>query len=172
MFSEEKYFDTEKLVDEVLKTQPQFILSENFADVVAEKMSRKYAWKQYVVEFLIYFGAIVGLITVSVAIQFVWFGAQLNEWMQFAASNIFWISGILILMLFILFADKVLLRYFFTGRQKKSISLFFLIPKKNNVANLRLFTNFHLVAFIKRSEFNAINLRNVMHGFVFLNPMC
>lgn len=112
MFSEKKYFDTEKLVDEVLKTEPEFILSDNFADIVAEKMSQKFAWEQYFLEFLIYSGAIVGLAVVSVAIQFVFFGAQWQEWLQFLVSNISVVTGIVFLVVFVLFADRVLLRYF------------------------------------------------------------
>ena len=34
MYNEEKYFDTEKLLDEVLKTEPEFTLSDNFANII------------------------------------------------------------------------------------------------------------------------------------------
>lgn len=112
MYKEEKYFDTDKLIDEALKTEPQFNLSDNFADMLAEKMSRKFAWQQYFTEFFIYLAAIVGLVAVSVAIQFVWFGAQWQDWLQFIAQNIFLIAGVNLLLVFILFADRVLLRYF------------------------------------------------------------
>lgn len=112
MYKEKKYFDPDKLIDEALKTEPQFILSENFADMLAEKMSRKFAWQQYFAEFFIYLAAIVGLVAVSVGIQFVWFGAQWQEWLQFIARNISLIAGINFLLVFVLFTDKVLLRYF------------------------------------------------------------
>ncbi len=112
MYSKEKYLDPDKLLDEVLKTDPQIELSDKFADVLAEKMSRKFAWQQYFNEFLIYLTAILGFVAVSVAIQFVWFGAEWRQLLEFVAQNISLILGINILVVFILFADRVLLRYF------------------------------------------------------------
>ena len=112
MFSDEKYSDIDKLLDEALKSEPQFNLSDDFANVVAEKMSRKFAWEQYLMEFLIYFAAIVGLAVVPVAIQFIFFGAQWQDWLQFIVANISVVTGIAFLIVFILFADRVLLRYF------------------------------------------------------------
>jgi hypothetical protein len=112
MYNKGKYFDTDKLLDEVLKTEPQFELSDKFADVLAEKMSRKFAWQQYFSEFLIYLAAIFGFVAVSVAIQFVWFGAEWKQLVEFITQNISLVLVINILVVFILFADRVLLRYF------------------------------------------------------------
>lgn len=112
MFSEEKYTEIDNILDEALKAEPKFVLPDNFADVVAKRISRKFAWEQYFMEFLIYFVAIVGLVTVSIAIQFVFFGAQWQDWLQFLAANVFVITGIAFLSVFILFVDRVLLRYF------------------------------------------------------------
>ena len=112
MYSEEKNTDLDNILDEVLKAEPKFVLPDDFADTLVKKIERKFAWEQYLIEFLIYFGAIVGLIVVSGAIQFVFFGAQWQVWLQFIAGNIFILSGITLLLVFILFADRVLLRYF------------------------------------------------------------
>ena len=112
MYSEEKYFDTEKILDEVLKTEPNFKLSDNFADMVAEKMSRKFAWAQYIKEFLIYLVAITGLLAIPIAFQIVLFDANWQQWMQVVISNIPFLIAIVFLLVFILFADRVLLRYF------------------------------------------------------------
>jgi hypothetical protein len=120
MYSDDKYFDAEKVVDEALKTPLKIKLSERFADVLAEKMARKFALKQYLVEFLIYFGAIVGLVAVSVAIQFVLFGARWQDWMQFIGPNITLVLGIVFLSVFVLFADRVLLRYFLLKNRPES----------------------------------------------------
>lgn len=116
MYSNEKNIDTEKLLDEVLKTEPQFELSDKFADLLAEKMGRNFAWQQYLNEFLIYLAAIFGFIAVSVAIQFVWFGADSKQWLEFVVQNISLILGINILLVFVLFTDRVLLRYFMYRR--------------------------------------------------------
>ena len=112
MYNKEQNTDINKILDEALKTGPKFDLSDNFADLIAEKMSRKFAWRQYFSEFLIYFGAIVGLIFVTVGIQFLFFAAEWQVWTQFILNNIFIVGGIIFTLVFILFADKVLLRYF------------------------------------------------------------
>jgi hypothetical protein len=112
MYNDEKYFDTEKLLDEALKTEPQFELSANFADVLAEKIGQKFAWQQYFREFMIYVGAIVGLLAVPVAIQLVLFGESWHKWLGLVGDNISIVGGITFLVMFVLFADRVLLRYF------------------------------------------------------------
>ena len=112
MFNEEKYFDTEKLLDEALKTEPQFVLPDNFADKITKRLERKYAWQQYFREFLIYLGAIIGMLAVSVAIQVVFFDANWQKWIEMVVGNIWFAGGIMFLLMFVLFADRVLLRYF------------------------------------------------------------
>ena len=112
MYNDEKYFDTEKLVDEALKTEPEFMLSDNFANLLVEKIERKFAWQQYLREFLIYLGAIAALLAVPVAIQFIFFSPNWQEWIRMLVNNISLVGGILFLLVFILFADRVLLRYF------------------------------------------------------------
>jgi hypothetical protein len=105
--------DTETVLNEVLKSEPQYSLPEHFADMVATKVARKFAWESYFGEFLIYLGVIAGILLVSAIMAFIWFNADLKEWAQFFVSNISWVAGINILALFILFADRVLLRYLF-----------------------------------------------------------
>ena len=112
MLNEEKYFEVDELLDEALKTDPEFKLSDNFADLLAEKMGRRFAWEQYIREFLIYLGAIIGLLAVPFTIRLIFFGANWQEWLRLIANNISLFSGILFLVIFILFADRVLLRYF------------------------------------------------------------
>ena len=116
MYNEEKYMDTNKLLDEALKSDPQFTLSDNFADMLAAKMSRKFAWKQYFREFFIYLGAIVGLLAVPVIIQFIMFDARLKDWLQIITGNYVLVIGFSALLVFILFIDRVLLRYFMHTR--------------------------------------------------------
>lgn len=113
MQKDEKNILVENWLDEALKTSPEFALSENFADKVTAKVSRRFAWEQYINEFLVYLGTIVGVLAVSVAMAFIWLGADWQEWQNFLVNNLTLIAGINVLGLFILFADRVLLRYFF-----------------------------------------------------------
>lgn len=120
MYSEDKYFETGKLLDEALKAEPGFVLPDNFADILAAKMERKFAWEQYIREFLIYLGTIVGLLAVPAIIQFIFFDAKWQNWWLFLTDNISLAGGFFFLVIFILFADRVLLRYFMhlsTGKQ-------------------------------------------------------
>ena len=112
MFSEEKYFDKEHLVDEILKTEPEFVLSDNFADNLAKIIDRKIAWSHYWNEFLVYLGAIIGIVAVSAAMSILLFGANWKEWANFITVNVSLVSGISFLVVFVLFADRVLLRYY------------------------------------------------------------
>jgi hypothetical protein len=112
MLEKNKYFDVEGLVDEAMIAEPQFSLPGNFAELVAEKVSRKFAWEQYLKEFLIYFSVIAGTVVVWVGMSFIWFDANWKVWLDFLLSNTGLVVGINILLIFILFADRVLLRYF------------------------------------------------------------
>ncbi len=112
MRKEENFNDVEKLVDEALIAEPGFLLSDSFADLVAQKVSRKFAWQQYLHEFLIYLGVFVGAGVVWAAMSFIFFGADWHVWLDFAVSNAAIILGINIIVVFVLFADRVLLRYF------------------------------------------------------------
>jgi hypothetical protein len=112
MLNEEKYFETDKLVDEVLKTNLQFSLSDNFAELIAKKVERSFAWEQYLKEFLIYLSVIAGIGLVWGITMFIWKSADWKVWLDFLIVNAGLILGINFLAIFILFADRVLLRYF------------------------------------------------------------
>lgn len=121
MSNDYKYNSADELIDEVLKTEPTFYLPNNFADKVAKSVERKFEWKLYLNEFLIYLAAFIGIIAISVAMVFIWFSANIFEWQTFLSNNISWIIGIAVVFVFILFADRVVLRYFlFKSIQNKS----------------------------------------------------
>lgn len=112
MLNNEPYFDREKMLDEVFASEPDYSLSDNFADAVARKVGRKTAWNEYIREFLVYLAALAGIAVVMVAMAVLWYEADWKESLSFLISNISWIAGINLLVVFILFADRVLLRYF------------------------------------------------------------
>ncbi len=117
---EEKHFDdTNKLLDEVLTSEPGFALPDNFADLMAEKMGRRFAWMQYLKEFLIYLGVIVGIAVASAAMALFWFDADWRKWLDFLLTNMTLVAGVNFLLVFVLFADRVLLRYFLFRTDQK-----------------------------------------------------
>lgn len=111
---------SEDFLDEVLKSEPKYSLPDYFADKVATKVSRKFAWELYFKEFLIYMGVIAGILLVAAAMAFIWFTADLKMWKEFLLSNISWVAGVNILVVFVLFTDRVLLRYLFYKMSLKS----------------------------------------------------
>lgn len=112
MHDKEKYTDNEKWLVEALKTEPDFVLPDNFADRMADKMSRKFAWSQYLREFAIYVGAILAVIAILAAVHIFLAGADWKSWTQLISENIVIVFAAVFLMFFVLFTDRVLLRYF------------------------------------------------------------
>lgn len=112
MLEDKTSFDSDKLLDEVLMSEPNYTLPENFAGLLAEKVGRRFAWEQYLKEFLIYLAVIAGIVIVSAVMALIWYEANWKEWLNFLMTNATLVAGINILAVFILFADRVLLRYF------------------------------------------------------------
>ncbi len=114
---------TEDFVVNALKQDPGISLPDNFADMLAEKVGRQFAWAQYLREFLIYLAVLVGISGVVAVMALIWFQNDWKNWFDFLVSNIWLVAGINILSVFILFADRVLLRYFlYRSELKKEYS--------------------------------------------------
>lgn len=122
MLKDKKHTVTDELLDEILASEPKYSLSNDFADKLAAKVGRKYTLEQYFREFLIYIGALVGIATVLAGMALIWYQANIQEWLDFLLSNISLVAGINLLIVFILFADKVLLPYFFYRYSSKETS--------------------------------------------------
>lgn len=112
MYNEEEYLESEKLIGEVFKSSPEFSLPYGFADKMAKMAGRRMAIMQLFQEFLIYMGALAGLAAVVVGIMLIWFPAHWVSGIQFVLSNLSIIIGVFFLLVFIVFADRFLLRYF------------------------------------------------------------
>lgn len=113
MLKDDKNSISEEWMDEVLSQSPEFSLSENFADKVAVKVARRFAWEQYFREFLLYLSLITGILIITGGIGFVLLEASWKAWFNFISTNSVLVSGVIFMLLFVLFMDKVLLPYFF-----------------------------------------------------------
>ncbi len=120
MLKDKEEFDSVEMMEQVLKTAPDFMLSAGFADNVVQKVKRQFAWEQYFKEFLIYLSAVAGLAVLSGGMAFLWLKSSWQEWLQFISGNVELVVGVNVLLIFILFADRVLLRYFFYRFSNKS----------------------------------------------------
>jgi len=122
MLKDKKHTTADEFLNEILTAEPKYSLSNNFADKLAAKAGRKYTLEQYFREFLIYIGALAGIATVLAGMALIWYRANIQEWLDFLLSNISLVAGIHLLIVFILFADKVLLPYFFYRYSSKETS--------------------------------------------------
>lgn len=102
----------EDILLKALKQEPAYSLSTDFADLLAEKVGRRFAWAQYIREFLVYLAVIAGSFAIAAIMALIWFNTDWQKWFDFLVSNIWLVAGVNVLLIFILFADKVLLRYF------------------------------------------------------------
>ena len=112
------YSDNNKLMDEALKSDPGYFLSAGFAEKVALKAEKISAINQYLSEFIIYFVTILGIITVAGGIYF-WLSPDWKPAIQFITSNIPIFARDSDLLIFMLFANKILLRYFLNHTSPK-----------------------------------------------------
>jgi hypothetical protein len=119
MQKDEKNSNANEFLTNVLKTEPEFTVSDNFVDRITELISRKMIWKQYVKEFLIYLAVIVGFAVSVAAMAFIWYGANWNDWLNFLLNNTMFIIGITFLVVFILFVDKTLLPFLLNKPRKQ-----------------------------------------------------
>jgi len=113
MLKDKKHTAIDELLDEVLTAEPEYTLSDGFADKLAQKAVKRYTLEQYFREFLIYMGALVGLAGISAGLAFIWYRANVAVWLDFLTANISWVAGINVLIVFVLLADKVFLPYLF-----------------------------------------------------------
>ncbi len=119
MQNDDKHILAGKWLDEALKSPPGFALSDNFAEKVAAKAVKRFAWEEYFREFLVYLIAFIGFVAVVVALAFLFLGAEWQVWKNFFATNLSLIISLNVIGLFVLFADKVLLQYCFFKYSKK-----------------------------------------------------
>jgi len=73
---------------------------------------RRFAWQQYFKEFLIYLTAVFGMAVLTAGMALIWYDIDWKNWLDFLVANAALVAGINLLLIFVLFADRVLLRYF------------------------------------------------------------
>ncbi|HKI89409.1 MAG TPA: hypothetical protein VKA38_10295 [Draconibacterium sp.] len=121
MLKDKKHTAIEELLDEILTTEPEYSLSDGFANKLAREAGRKYMLEQYFREFLIYLGALVGIAAVLAGMALIWYRSNVQEWFDLLLSHISLVAGINVLIVFILLTDKVLLPYLFYRSSLKEI---------------------------------------------------
>jgi hypothetical protein len=104
--------DFEILIDKALKTEPDYQLPDNFAEQLTAKLGTQTFWKQSMQEFILYLGALLVIAGLAIA-TLLWMDHSF--WQQLIAyfnQQYSLIIGIYVLLIFVLFVDRVLLKYF------------------------------------------------------------
>lgn len=113
MLNDNKHTAIDGLIEEVLTAEPKYTLNSGFANKLATKVGQKYTLEQHFKEFLIYIAALFGIATILVGMALIWYSTNIQKWLDYLLSNISVVAGINLLIIFVLFADKVILPYFF-----------------------------------------------------------
>jgi hypothetical protein len=111
MSERETFHENDIWFDDLIKSEPQYILPADFAERVALKAAKRSAWNHYFNEFIIYAAVITLLLITAVGI-YLWNSSDWKLLLNRILSSVLLWGSILFLGIFILFADKVLLRYF------------------------------------------------------------
>lgn len=105
--------ELDHIIEKSFSTEPDFKLTDNFANKITLKVMRREQWKTDLQEYLYLTTILILLISVA---SIIYYFADKNIVMRFYASvkeNILHVVFIAIILNFILFADRVLLRFLF-----------------------------------------------------------
>jgi polyferredoxin len=114
MMLEHKFSEIElnTVLDEALKSEPDFTLPENFAADLIVQLNKQISVRQYIFEFLLYLAVFVFLAGATFA-SFLWLNSDILQSIKlFVSEHLTLLIGINLLLIFTLFADRVLLPYF------------------------------------------------------------
>lgn len=111
--------DSDKLLDLVLKTDDMNPLPDDFADRIALKAVRKIRFRQSITEFFVYASVIVTVGLIFSGIFYFTNPESWTRWQSFFLSKIYILSGISLILLFILFSDLVFFPWLFFPKSNK-----------------------------------------------------
>lgn len=105
--------EIDDLINEALRTEPDYFLSSSFTDKLVIKVRRNLIWKELVTEFALKIGLIIiALIILTVCLIFP-STKEGNPVILYIMNNLHFAGIIGFLVLFTFFIDQVILKYFF-----------------------------------------------------------
>ncbi len=104
----------DRIIEHSLKLEPGFSLSANFASSVTRAVVRREQWKIDLREYLLYSGVIAALVALVSGFYFFIDQNNVTEVFGFLKEHWMSVTTIVLLLNFIFFADKVLLRLLFS----------------------------------------------------------
>ncbi len=115
--------ELDQILDETLKSEPDFNLPSDFAELLSLKISKQSVLKQYINEFFLYLSVFMAIAGLSIATIYWMDQTILDQIILFIQQKYLAIIGINLILVFILFTDKVLLRYFHFRINEKPLSI-------------------------------------------------
>jgi hypothetical protein len=112
----------DQLLDQILKMDNIMSLPDDFADRIAMKAIQRMTLRQSLREFLVYTGVVSGILVVFLSVMYLSNIENVKKWLDFLLPNIFLLIGITLVLVFILFLDRVILPQFFLRQRENNIS--------------------------------------------------
>jgi hypothetical protein len=106
--------ELEKIIEKSFRTEPEFHLNPGFAQKMTNQIIRREQWKSDLNEYFSLTGILVFLLTIVSGTYYLVNKDFLLKTYAFVADNIVPVILVILLLNFILFADKVLLRLLFS----------------------------------------------------------
>jgi len=101
-------FENDRLLDKLLKEEPGYFLSDDFADNLVKRITIRQSVKQNTMEFLTILGAVAGILVSCAAAYYFLNRETFMEIKSFVFNS--YTPVAILLILFVFFMDKVLLK--------------------------------------------------------------
>ena len=112
-----KNSELDKIIEESFGVEPDFHLQDDFAQKITTDLIRHSQWKADLYEYLYLTGFLLFLVSVVAVVYYIIDKNLLAQIFTFMSNNIMQVAFALFLLNFILFADRVLLRFLFNRRK-------------------------------------------------------
>lgn len=112
-----------QLINDSFASDNEFKLPDNFADKVTSAIQRREQLKSDLIEYLQLCLVIIALFLISTGFYYYIDKDQVINVLKIASNNISLIAMLTIIFNFIIFADKVLLRFLFSNYKRNTINL-------------------------------------------------
>ena len=110
-YSEDADLDlqNDRFVDQILQEELPFTLPPGFADRVSEKYIQRLEKRQRLIQFMVHAGVILGGLLIAGLVIYFFSPDNRGTWQGILTGNAVYLIQLLLVVLFILFVDKVLL---------------------------------------------------------------
>ena len=105
--------ELDRIIDKGFRTEPGFMLPVDFAQKITIKVAQREQWKTDLREYLYVTGVILALLAVVFGFYYLVDKAFVLKLFAFLSANLIPVISIVLILNFIFFADRVLLRLLF-----------------------------------------------------------